>query len=166
MRIEQALSDLGLALPEPMQMPPGVVLSFPWVRVQSNRAYISGHAPLNQDGSLARPLGKVGVDVSEADAYNASRLTALAMLSSLRRELGDLDRVKSWVRVFGMVNAAPGFTRMPGVINGFSELIIQLWGPHQGRHARSAAGLAELPFGIPVEIEAEVLLAPPPYAYP
>jgi enamine deaminase RidA (YjgF/YER057c/UK114 family) len=157
-RIEQALDDLGLTLPEPIQLPPGAELSFPWVRVLGSRAYVSGHGPLEPDGSLAGPLGKVGAEVSEAEAYRAARLTALAVLSSLRRELGDLDRVSAWVRVFGMVNAAPGFVRMPMVINGFSDLIVQLWGPDRGRHARSAVGLAELPFGIPVEIEAEVLI--------
>lgn len=158
MRIEQALSDLGLTLPAPMRMPPGVELNFPWVRVHGDRAYISGHGPLEPDGSLAKPLGKVGTEVTEADAYNAARLTALAMLASLRSELGDLDRVGGWIKAFGMVNAAPGFSRMPVVMNGFSDLIIQLWGPERGRHARSAVGMAELPFGIPVEIEAEVFL--------
>ena len=78
------------------------------------------------------------------------------MLASLRRALGDLDRITAWLRVFGMVNAAPGFNRAPAVINGFSDLILQLWGPDAGPHARSAIGVAELPFNIPVEIEAEV----------
>jgi enamine deaminase RidA (YjgF/YER057c/UK114 family) len=158
MLIEQALTELGLELPAPLRTPPGVELNFPWVRVIGDRAYISGHGPLASDGSLAKPLGKVGAEVTEAEAYQAARLTALAVLSSLRSELGDLDRVRAWVRVFGMVNAAPGFTRMPAVINGFSDLIVQLWGPERGAHARSAVGLAELPFRTPVEIEAEVLL--------
>jgi enamine deaminase RidA (YjgF/YER057c/UK114 family) len=158
MHIEQALTDLCLELPAPLRMPPGVELGFPWVRVIGDRAYISGHGPLEPDGSLAKPFGKVGVEVTEAEAYQAARLTALAVLSSLRSELGDLDRVRAWVRVFGMVNTAPGFTRMPAVINGFSDLIVQLWGPERGAHARSAVGLAELPFGLPVELEAEVLL--------
>ena len=78
------------------------------------------------------------------------------MVASLHRALGDLDRVTGWLRVFGMVNAAPGFTRTPAVINGFSDLILDLWGPDAGAHARSAIGVAELPFNIPVEIEAEV----------
>jgi enamine deaminase RidA (YjgF/YER057c/UK114 family) len=120
------------------------------------RAFVSGHGPLTPDGSLAPPLGKVGGDVTEEQGYAAARATALAMLASLRQALGDLDRVTAWLRVFGMVNAAPGFTRTPAVINGFSDLIIDLWGPDAGSHARSAIGVAELPFGIPVEIEAEV----------
>jgi enamine deaminase RidA (YjgF/YER057c/UK114 family) len=154
--IENRLAELGLVLPEPMRLPPGAVLPFPWVRVRGGRAFVSGHGPLLADGSLAGPLGKVGDQVTPEQAYDASRLTALAILSSLRRELGDLDRVTAWLRVFGMVNTAPGFTATPTVINGFSDLILELWGPDAGSHARSAVGMAELPFSIPVEIEAEV----------
>jgi enamine deaminase RidA (YjgF/YER057c/UK114 family) len=154
--IENRLAELGLVLPEPMRLPPGAVLPFPWVRVRGGRAFVSGHGPLLADGSLAGPLGKVGDQVTPEQAYDASRLTALAILSSLRRELGDLDRVTAWLRVFGMVNTAPGFTTTPTVINGFSDLVLELWGPDAGSHARSAVGMAELPFSIPVEIEAEV----------
>lgn len=154
--IETRLRDLGLVLPQPMKTPAGVKLPFPWVRVRGNRAYVSGHGPQNPDGSLAQPLGKVGADVSPEQGYQAARLTALSILASLKRELGDLDRVSAWLRVFGMVNSAPGFDRQPLVINGFSDLIIELYGPERGSHARSAVGMAELPFGIPVEIEAEV----------
>jgi enamine deaminase RidA (YjgF/YER057c/UK114 family) len=154
--IENRLAELGLVLPEPMRLPPGAVLPFPWVRVRGGRAFVSGHGPLLADGSLAGPLGKVGAPVTPEQACDASRLTALAILSSLRRELGDLDRVTAWLRVFGMVNTAPGFTTTPTVINGFSDLILELWGPDAGSHARSAVGMAELPFSIPVEIEAEV----------
>jgi enamine deaminase RidA (YjgF/YER057c/UK114 family) len=156
MRIEEKLREMGLALPAPMQAPPGMRLPFGWVRVRGNRAYISGHGPLNSDGTLAQPLGKVGAAVSLDQAYAAARLTGLAILGSLQRELGDLDRVTAWLRVFGMVNAAPGFAQEPSVINGFSDLIVALYGPEVGLHARSAVGLAELPLGIPVEIEAEV----------
>jgi enamine deaminase RidA (YjgF/YER057c/UK114 family) len=156
MRIEEKLREMGLALPAPMQTPPGMRLPFGWVRVRGNRAYISGHGPLNPDGTLAQPLGKVGAEISLDQAYTAARLTGLAILGSLQRELGDLDRVSAWLRVFGMVNAAPGFREEPTVINGFSDLILALYGPEAGLHARSAVGLAELPLGIPVEIEAEV----------
>jgi len=83
-------------------------------------------------------------------------MVALSILASLHRELGDLDRVTAWLRVFGMVNSAPGFTAQPSVINGCSDLLLELYGPHRGAHARSAVGMAELPFNIPVEIEAEV----------
>ncbi len=156
MQIESKLKALGLTLPEQFTPPAGVQLPFSWVRVRGNRAYISGHAPQNPDGSIAQPLGKVGAEVSIEDAYQAARLIALAMLGSLKRELGDLDRVTAWLRVHGMVNSAPGFTRQPAVINGFSDLIIQLYGNEAGQHARSAVSMADLPFGIPVEIEAEV----------
>ena len=157
-QIENKLRGLGLALPAPLILPPGVTLPFPWVRVHGNRAYVSGHGPQNADGSLATPLGKVGLDVSLEQARNAARLTALAILGSLKRELGDLDRVSAWLRIFGMVNSAPGFKQQPAVINGFTDLIVELYGPERGRHGRSAVGMAELPFGIPVEIEAEVAI--------
>ena len=91
----------------------------------------------------------------------AARLTALSMLGSLHRALGDLDRISGWTRVFGMVNSAPGFTMQPGVINGFSDLILELFGPDVGAHSRSAVGMFELPFRVPVEIEAEVELRAP-----
>jgi enamine deaminase RidA (YjgF/YER057c/UK114 family) len=158
--IEQRLQSLGLELPAPLQLPPGAVLPFPWVRVVGDRALISGHGPTERDGSLARPLGKVGAQVSAEQAYAAARLTGLAILGSLQRELGTLDRIACWVRVFGMVNSAPGFNRQPAVINGFTDLIVQVFGAERGAHARSAVGLAELPFDIPVEIEGEVLLLP------
>jgi enamine deaminase RidA (YjgF/YER057c/UK114 family) len=158
-RIEKRLAELGLVLPDRMQLPPGAKLPFPWVRVHGDRAFVSGHGPLNADGSLARPLGKVGAEVSQDDAYRAARLTGLAMLASLRWALGDLDRVTAWLRVFGMVNAAPGFTAMPAVINGFSDLVLEVWGEQAGSHARSAVGLAELPFNLPVELEAEVAIS-------
>ncbi|MGH2515237.1 MAG: RidA family protein, partial [Ktedonobacterales bacterium] len=89
-------------------------------------------------------------------AYELARLTALSMLGSVKREIGDLDRVVAWLRVFGMVNVAPDFTATPAVVNGFSDLILTLYGPEAGRHARSAIGVAALPFGMPVEVEAEV----------
>lgn len=159
MKVERKLEERGLVLPEPLKTPPGLVLPFSWVRVRGGRAIISGHGPANPDGSLAGPFGKVGAEVSEEQAYEAARLAALSMLGDLKRELGDLDRVVAWLRVFGMVNSAPGFDRQPNVINGFSDLILDLYGPEAGDHARSAVGLAELPLGMPVEIEAEVEIA-------
>ena len=159
--IDERLRDLGLALPLPLQLPPGVILPFPWIRVVGTRALISGHGPTNGNGSLAGPLGKVGSDVSLEQAYLAARLTGLAILGSLKRELGDLDRIASWSRAFGMVNSAPGFNQQPAVINGFTDLIVDVFGPEKGAHARSAVGLAELPFNIPVEVEGEVELLPP-----
>ena len=157
---EDRLAELGLVLPAPLQLPPGVTLPFPWVRIVGTRAIISGHGPTNTDGSLAQPLGKVGLEVNEEQAYVAARLTGLAILGSLKRELGSLSRIACWTRILGMVNSAPGFTRQPAVINGFTDLIVSVFGQEQGAHARSAVGLAELPFHIPVEIEGEVELRP------
>jgi len=159
-KIADRLESLGLALPRPLQLPPGVTLPFPWVRIVGTRALISGHGPTNADGTLARPLGKVGRELSEEQAYRAARLTGLAILGSLDRQLGNLDRIAAWSRVFGMVNSAPGFNRQPAVINGFTDLILEVFGAELGAHARSAVGLAELPFNIPVEIEGEVELHP------
>jgi len=156
LKIEDKLKQLGLILPEPQKLPPGINFLFLFVRVRGNRVYISGHVPLNPDGTIAHPLGKVGADLSLDEGYHAARLTALSILASLKRELGELDRIVAWLRVFGMVNSAPGFIQQPKVINGFSDLILNLYGPEKGFHARSAVGMAELPNGIPVEIEAEV----------
>jgi enamine deaminase RidA (YjgF/YER057c/UK114 family) len=156
--IEAKLASLGVTLPDPIQVPAGVTLPFSWVRRHGDRVYVSGHIALNDDGSLAQPLGKVGAEVSEEEGYQAARKVALAILASLQRELGDLDRIEAWLKALGMVNSAPDFNRYPVVINGFSDLIIELFGSERGDHARSAVGLAGLPFGTPVEIEAEVLI--------
>ena len=99
--------------------------------------------------------GKVGADVTPERANEAARLTGLSILASLEKELGDLDRVTGWVKALGLVNCAPGFSGTPGVINGFSDLVIDVWG-EPGRHARSAVGASELPFEMSVEVEAIV----------
>ena len=159
MQIEARLATLGLKLPPPLVVAPHVRLPFAFVRVAGTHAFISGHGPIGPDGRVARPLGKVGADLTVEQAYESARLTALAILGSLQRALGDLDRITSWLRIFGMVNAAPGFSDLPTVINGCSDLILELYGSERGAHARSAVGLAELPFNIPVEIEGEVEVA-------
>jgi len=158
--VEARLERLGLILPAALQAPPGVALPFAMVRVRGNRAFVAGHGPQNPDGTVAGPLGKVGAEVSIEEGYQAARATALSILGSLKRELGSFERIGAWLRVFGMVNSAPGFDRQPLVINGFSELILELFGPFRGSHSRSAVGMAELPFGIPVEIEAELEIIP------
>jgi hypothetical protein len=157
-RVEARLQTLGLILPPPTRPPPGVVLPFQFVHVVGHRALISGHGPQSPDGTFAPPLGKVGRELTVQQGYTAARMTALSVLGSLRRALGDLDRIAAWSRVFGMVNSAPGFNQQPSVINGFSDLILQVFGPVLGAHCRSAVGMAELPFNIPVEIEGEVEL--------
>lgn len=158
--IEARLAQAGLVLPPPIVPPPGVVLPFQFVQIAGTRVLFSGHGPLNADGSVAHPLGKVGDAVTVEQGYEAARLTALAVLGSLQRSLGSLDRIVAWRRVFGMVNSAPGFDRQPQVINGFSDLILDVFGPERGLHTRSAVGMAELPFGIPVEVEGEVEILP------
>ena len=154
--IESRLAALGLQLPAPIRLPAGVKFPFQFVRVAGTRAFISGHGPQTADGSLAHPLGKLGRELTVEQGYRQARTVTLTILGSLQRVLGDLDRVRQWNRVFGMVNSAPGFNKQPAVINGFSDLILELYGPEAGGHARSAVGMAELPFDIPVEIEAEV----------
>ncbi len=154
--IESKLATLGLVLPPPMTPPPGVVLPFAAVRIVGRRALISGHGPQHPDGTLAVPTGKLGRELDVGQGYRAARLTALSILGSLSRALGDLDRIAAWSRLFGMVNSAPGFNRQPSVINGCSDLILELFGPVVGAHSRSAVGMAELPWDIPVEIEGEV----------
>ncbi len=155
-KIESRLAAMGLELPAAMVTPAGARLPFQPVRIRGNRAYISGHGPVDPRGNITGPFGKVGGEVTLEQAVHAARLTTLAMLGSLHRALGSLDRVSAWLRVFGMVNTAPGFNRYPAVINGCSDLILELYGPGPGDHARSAVGMAGLPWDIPVEIEAEV----------
>jgi enamine deaminase RidA (YjgF/YER057c/UK114 family) len=151
--VKAKLAELGLELPQPFAAPAGVNLPFELVRVSGGRAYTAGHGPM--DGSTDLVTGKVGAEVSIERGYEAARLTALSILTSLEQELGDLDRVTGWVKALGFVNCAPGFNNTPAVINGFSDLILEVWGD-AGRHARSAIGVAELPFDISVEIEAIV----------
>ncbi len=98
MRVEAKLEELGLALPEPAKLPPGVQASFAWVRIYGDRVYVSGHGPLAPDGTPAGPFGKVGAEVSPEQGYEAARSTALSVLSSLKRELGDLQHLAMILR--------------------------------------------------------------------
>jgi len=153
--IRDRLNELGLELPAPPAAPPGVTLPFELVRVHGDVAYVSGHGPFDGDQLLV--TGRVGADVSVEQGYAAARATGLSMLASLEQELGDLDRVTAWIKALGFVNCAERFNATPAVMNGFSELILEVWGD-AGRHARSAIGSGELPFGMPVEVEAIVAL--------
>ena len=158
MTAEEKIQSMGLILPQALKLPSGMKLPFSWVQVRGDRAYISGHVPLNDDGTLYEIKGKLGKDVSLEEGYEAARRTGLAILGSLKRELGSLDKIKGWGRIFGMVNTHQGFIKTSPVINGFSDLIIEVFGPDIGSHARAAVGMAELPFEAPVEIEGEVLI--------
>ena len=157
-QIESKLAEMGLTLPAPMRLPPGAHLKWRQVRVVGNRAVIAGHGPRAADGSFAGPPGKVGSDLTVEQGYQAAKLTGLAILADLKRELGDLDRVTAWVRVFGMVNSAEGFRAQAPVIDGFTDLMIQLFGEDSALCPRAVAGVAELAFGSPVIIEGEVLV--------
>lgn len=110
-QIEAKLAEMGLVLPRPLQVPADMHMSLPfgWVPVSRKRAFVSGHAPLNADGTIAQPIGKVGAEVSPDEGNSAARLVALAQLASLQRALGDLDRTAAWLRVLAMINVTPGF---------------------------------------------------------
>ena len=149
MAIEQALETMGLALPAPLE-PPG---NFELVTVHDGLAYIAGHAPF--DGSTLLVEGRIGEELTLEQGYEAARLTALSILASLKRELGDLDRVTRWLRAVGYVHSAPGFGQNAAVTNGFSDLIVALWGD-AGRHARSSPGQGPSPLNVPVIIDAIV----------
>jgi enamine deaminase RidA (YjgF/YER057c/UK114 family) len=124
--------------------------------VDDGIVYVGGHGPV--DGATVIQ-GKVGGTVSLEEAQQAARMTALSMLATLQSELGDLDRIARIIKVFGMVNCAPGFNQTPAVIDGASDLLVEVFGD-AGRHTRSAVGMAELPFDIAVEIELIARLLP------
>jgi len=155
MQIEARLEEMGITLPEAIKPYPGVQVRFAWVRVRGNRAYISPHMELNKDGTVVELYGKVGAEVSLDRAREATRGAALAMLARLKRELGDLDRVTAWLTVTGLINAAPDFEGNTEVLNGFSEVILDLYGEEAGLHARMALGVAT-PFRQSVIVAAEV----------
>lgn len=154
--IEEKIQAMGHTLPAPFVFPnpnrTGCV-------VVGEIAFVSGHGR-DLSGPGVKPSGKVGQDLTAEEGYTAARAVALSMLASLKQELGDLDRIDRVVRLFGMVNAAPGFDRMPDVIDGASDLFFEVFGPEKGQHARTAVGMFELPHGIPVEINGEFALKP------
>lgn len=152
MSITERLDELGITIP-PQRPPAANYLS---AVTTGNLVFVSGHGPYLPDGSLL--TGKVGVDVSVEQGYAAARATMLACLSSLQAEIGSLDRVCRIVKLLGMVNCQPEFTLHPQVINGASDLLVEIFG-ETGRHARSAVGMASLPMNIAVEIEMVVEVA-------
>ena len=146
MRVEAKLKELGLELPPT----PNPAANYVGAVHTGNLLFVSGHGP-TRDGRFAY-VGKVGKDVSVEQGYEAARVVALNCLASAKSVLGDLDRIKRVVKVLGMVNCTEDFGEQPKVINGASDLLVQLFG-ESGRHARSAVGMQALPFGIAVEIE-------------
>jgi enamine deaminase RidA (YjgF/YER057c/UK114 family) len=143
--IAQHLESLGIVLPP--VFPPAA--NYLGCVIDNGLVYAGGHGPI---AGTEVVRGKVGGDLSVDDGRRAARMTALSILATLQVELGDLDRIERIVKVFGMVNVAPGFDQTPAVIDGCSDLLVEVFG-EAGRHTRSAVGLAELPFGIAVEIE-------------
>jgi enamine deaminase RidA (YjgF/YER057c/UK114 family) len=156
-RIEDRLGELGLELPQPFAPPPGVEFPFDLVKVHGGLGYVSGHLPV--DGSEVLVSGRVGDGLTVEQGYEAARLVGLSIFASLAATLGELDRVSGWVKALGLVQCAPGFDKPPAVINGFTDLVLEVWGPEAGRHARSAIGAGQLPFDVPVEVEAVVEVA-------
>lgn len=156
MHIENKLAAIGLILPQPMKPPPGIELPFAWVRTFENRAYLSGHGAQNPDGTVAGPFGKVGAAVTAEQAAVSAQLALLSILSSLKKELGDLDRITGWLVVNGLIAVAPGFTNTTNVMTPCSALLLEVFGAEAGRHARTAIGVAQLPLDLPVVISAEV----------
>lgn len=153
MSAEAKLKELGINLPEV----PGLIGNFVPGVLHNGLLYMSGEGPLIDLQTSA--TGVVGQDVSVEEAYQHARLTGLAMLSSVRRLLGSLDRVERILSVHGMVNAVPDFKQHPKVMNGFSDLMVQLFGEN-GRHARAAVGMGSLPDGITVEVTAIFAVKP------
>jgi enamine deaminase RidA (YjgF/YER057c/UK114 family) len=145
MRIADRLAELGIELPA--VLPPAG--NYVGCVVDNGLVHVGGHGPVAGSEVV---VGKVGGDLTIEDGRRAARMTALSILATLNEELGDLDRIERIIKVFGMVNVAPGFTQTPAVIDGCSDLLVEIFGD-RGRHTRSAIGLAELPFGIAVEIE-------------
>jgi len=152
MTIEAKLERMGHTLPAPI-VPPG---NYELVQVHGDVAYVSGHGPFA--GSTPLVQGIVGRDLTLDEGYHAARLTALSILSSLRLALGELERVTQWLKVVGYVQSAPGFEQNAKVVNGFSDLIIELWGD-AGRHARSAPGQGPSPLNVPVIVDALVVVS-------
>lgn len=158
-RIEQRLEELGLELPGEAKLPPGITIPFRWVRVRGRHAYVSGHGALAGDGSPLGPFGKVPSQVKLEDAQASARSAVLAMLASLKRAVGELDNIAAWLMVYGNINADPGYAQTTLVVNPASELLVDLYGPDAGAHARTAIGMAALPLDLPVILAAEVELA-------
>ena len=148
MGAEARLKDKNLTLPQPSTP----VANYVGAVRTGTLLFVSGHGPLRTDGKPSA-RGKLGRDLTVEQGYQVAREVGLSLLATTRAALGSLDRVKRVVKVLGMANSAEGFGDQPKVINGFSDLMVEVFGETAGKHARSAVGMAELPMGIPVEIE-------------
>jgi enamine deaminase RidA (YjgF/YER057c/UK114 family) len=155
--VAERLAERGLEIPPAQVIPPGVRLTYRRLVRWENVAYIAGHGPTYGDG-WGSPLGKVGREVTVEEAVTAAELTALNVLGTIERELGDLDGIACWLKITGYVNAVDGFTEQARVVNGFSDLILDLYGEER-LAARTSVGVPHLPFGMPVEVDAVIALA-------
>lgn len=159
MSAEEHIADRGHVLPQEPQLPPGVAIPFQWVRVVGDRCLISGHGALDAQGAPTGPFGRVPSEVSLEEAQVSAKAAALASLAALRRAVGSLDRIQAWLVVNGYVNADDGYPQTTAVLNPVSELILDVFGPDVGAHARTAIGVSALPMNLPVVFSAEVLLS-------
>ncbi|MEA2682937.1 MAG: hypothetical protein QOK05_1265 [Chloroflexota bacterium] len=153
------LAGIGLELPPRATPPAGMRLTYRRIVRAGDVAYLAGHLPMW--GEEVRHRGRVGLDIPLAEGVEAARLCALSMLRTIRDELGRLDLVTGWLRVNGYVRGVEGFEGQPAVLNGFTDLVEQLWG-ETGLPSRSAVGVAELPLGVCVEVDAVVQLVARP----
>ena len=158
-RIEDRLEQLGIALPSAPAPPPGFAFSFSWARVRGDRAFLAGHGALSTEGAPLGPFGRVPSEVSLGQAQESARGAAIAMLGSLKRELGNLDRIDAWLMVWSAVNADPGYPETTNVANGFSDLILEIFGPDVGAHARMAVGATAIPLNYCFVAGAEVAIS-------
>jgi enamine deaminase RidA (YjgF/YER057c/UK114 family) len=156
--IEERIAELGLTLPAAPAPPTVGTLPPDWIRVLGRRVLVSGHGPLLPDGMPAGPFGRVPDQVPLEVAQESARLAALAVIGTVRRAIGDLDRIASWVTVSGFVFAEPGYRHTTAVLNAFSAVVHDVFGREVGAHARTAIGAATLPLGVPVVVAAELAL--------
>lgn len=159
MSVNDRIKELGLVLPAVPKMPASVVTKFRWVRVVGDRVLVSGHGPQQPDGSPAGPFGRVPDQVSLEQARLSAGRTALSIIASVQQAVGDLDRIEAWVTVSGFVQAEPGYAMTTAVLNGFSDVVLDVFGTTIGEHARSAIGVVALPLNLPVVVAAELHLS-------
>jgi enamine deaminase RidA (YjgF/YER057c/UK114 family) len=157
MSIRDSLGELGLSLPPAQVVPEGMTLTYRRLVRWGDVVYVAGHGPTWGEG-WGSPLGKVGQELSIEEGVAAAELTALNVLATIERELGDLDQVACWLKINGYVNAVAGFTEQARVVNGFSDLILKLYGLDK-LSARTSVGVPDLPFGMPVEVDAVIAWA-------
>ena len=152
--VEKKIKEMGYSLPNPATPVANYVSTVSFSETKNTRlVYVSGTGPKTTTGEYIK--GRLGETLGVDEGYEAARITAINILASLKKEIGDLNKIKRFVKVIGMVNSSPDFVKQPAVINGFSDFIVDVFG-ERGKHARSAVGMVSLPSGIAVEIEVVV----------